>query len=502
PGLDHATDKPAADAPATSAAKASSARRLAGFVGLFFTIFLSGLDQTITSTILARIANDFKSLDRVEWVPTIFMLCSTSISIVSGRIADILGRFPVLMFALLTFVAGATASAAAQSMVVFIVARALSGIACGCMLNLSIIIISDLVPLGRRGTYLGLLQICFGVSSAVGPLLGGLFADRMSWRAAFVADMIMGVVTVVYLALVLRLPRVATAQTWKEGLRSLDYAGIVAIVASISLIIVGLNVGGTILRWASPATIGCLAGGCVLLGVFVAIELRVASVPLVPMWLFAIRNLVIAFLVTFLCGMTMFSIVFYIPVYFTAVFGVTSIKAGLLVLPFGVALSISSFASGYFMSTPGMYRILLQVGPAIMAVGVLLMAIFSGRASQGAFAALLLVPGLGMGNVIVSNVIAAQACTEARFIATVTPICEFFLSMGGVIGVAVFGAVHRNKLSSILTAAAAAAESPAARAVIEEARRDVSVIHASSVPEHLRTIVTSAYAASMKQALW
>ncbi|KAJ2758683.1 hypothetical protein IWQ57_006758, partial [Coemansia nantahalensis] len=283
------------------------------------------------------------------------------------------------MFSLLAFIAGAVVSASAQSMVVFIAARGFSGIACGCMLSISIIIISDIVPLERRGTYLGLLQICFGVSSAAGPLVGGLFADHISWRTAFVADMVMGVVTVVYLALVLRLPRVATARTWSEGLRSMDYAGIFVIVASIALTIVGLNIGGTILQWSSPVTVGCLAAGCALLGVFVFVELRLATVPLVPMWLFTVRNLVIAFLVTFFCGMAMFSIIFYMPVYFSAVFGATTMQAGLLVLPFGVALSFSSFASGYFMTTPGMYRKLLRAGPAIMAAGVLLMALLGGR---------------------------------------------------------------------------------------------------------------------------
>ncbi|KAJ2715503.1 hypothetical protein H4R19_001172 [Coemansia spiralis] len=498
--LGDAPAKPAAGAEA-SAAKVSHARRVAMFVGLFFTIFLSGLDQTVTSTILTHIANDFKALDHVEWVPTIFMLCSTSISIVSGRVADIFGRFPVLMFSLLAFVAGAVVSASAQGMIAFIAARGLSGIACGSMLNLSIIIISDIVPIEQRGAYLGILQICFGISNAAGPLLGGVFADRINWRAAFVADMVMGLVTVVYLALVLRLPRVATAQTWSEGLRSLDYLGIFLFVGSITLAIVGLNIGGTILLWSSPVTIGCLAAGCVLLGAFVAVELRLATVPLVPMWLFTVRNLVIAFLVTFFCGMTMFSIIFYMPVYFSAVFGATAMQAGLYVLPFGIALSFSSFASGYFMTNPKAYRTLLRAGPAIMAAGVLMMALFGGRASQTVFAALLLVPGAGMGNVIVSNVIAAQACTDARFIATVTPICEFFLSIGGVIGVAVFGAVHRNCLSGIL-AAAAVGETPASRALLDEARRDVSVIHAAGVPEYLRTTVTRAYAASMTQALW
>ncbi|KAJ2784721.1 hypothetical protein H4R18_000936 [Coemansia javaensis] len=480
---------------------AGSPRQLAAFFGLFFTIFLSGLDQTVASTILARIADDFRALDRVEWVPTIFMLCSTAVSIVSGRVSDIFGRFPVLIFSLAAFVAGAAASAAAPSMVVFIAARGFSGIACGIMLNLSIIIISDLVPIERRGRYLGILQVCFGVSNAAGPLLGGLFADRISWRAAFVADLGMGVATAVYLSLTLRLLRPPAAKTWRDGLRRLDYVGIAVVVASIALLIVGLNVGGTILPWSSPVTVSCLAVGVALLGVFVAVELRPAAVPLVPMWLFTVRNLVIAFLVTFFCGMAMFSVIFYMPVYFTAVFGATATQAGMLVLPFGLALSLSSVASGHLMSAPGMYRTLLRAGPAVMCAGILLLAVFGARASQPVFSALLLVPGIGMGNVIVSNVIAAQATTDPRFIATVTPICECFLSIGGVIGVAVFGAVHRNKLSQIL-AAAAAGESPAARAIIDEARRDVSVAYSSTVSPQLRSIITAAYTASIRQALW
>ncbi|KAJ2181241.1 hypothetical protein GGF45_001621, partial [Coemansia sp. RSA 551] len=458
--------------------KTTSVRHYLMFVGLFFTIFLSGLDQTVTSTILTRIADDFKALDRIEWVPTIFMLCSTCLNIISGRIADVFGRLSVLLFSLAAFIAGAIVSASAQSIVVFIAARGLSGIACGGMLNLSIIIISDLVPIERRGKYLGVLQICFGASNAAGPLVGGMFADRINWRAAFIADMIMGIVTLVYLAVALRLPRPASATSWKDGLRKLDYAGILVVTASISLVIVGLNIGGTILLWSSPVTISCLVVGVVLLGVFVAVELKLPQVPLVPMWLFTVRNLNIAFLVTFMCGMAMFSVIFYMPVYFSAVYGANAMRAGLLVLPFGIALSVSSFISGLFMSTPGMYRQFLRLGPATMAVGILVLAIVSGRTSETVQSVLLIIPGIGMGNVIVSNIIAAQATTDSRFISTVTPLCEFFLSIGGVIGVAIFGAVHRNKLSRILTATAAG-ETQAAQAIINEARKDVSVAYAA-----------------------
>ncbi|KAJ2808807.1 hypothetical protein H4R20_000627 [Coemansia guatemalensis] len=481
--------------------KISVVRKRLMFVGLFFTIFLSGLDQTVTSTILTRIADDFRALDRIEWVPTVFMLCSTSLNVISGRIADIFGRFSVLMFSLIAFVAGAVVSASAQSIVVFIVARGLSGIACGGMLNLSIIIISDIVPIERRGRYLGFLQICFGVSNAAGPLVGGLFADRLDWRAAFFADMAMGIITAVYLAVVLRLPRLASKATWRDGVRKLDYVGIPLIVACISFIIVGLNVGGTIMQWTSPATIGCLISGAVLLGAFVMVELRFARVPLVPMWLFTVRNLVIAFSVTLLCGMTMFAIIFYMPVYFSAVFGANAMHAGLLVLPFGMALSVSSFISGYFMSTTGMYRRFLRLGPAIMASGILAIALLSGKTSEAVYAALLLIPGIGMGNVIVSNVIAVQASTDPQYISTVTPLCEFFLSIGGVIGVAIFGAVHRNKLSTILTAAAAG-ETQAAQRIIEEARKDVSVVYSAHVSDPLRAKISDAYAESMRHALW
>ncbi|KAJ2591224.1 hypothetical protein IWW49_001642 [Coemansia sp. RSA 1797] len=481
--------------------KTTSVRHYLMFVGLFFTIFLSGLDQTVTSTILTRIADDFKALDRIEWVPTIFMLCSTCLNIISGRIADVFGRLSVLLFSLAAFIAGAIVSASAQSIVVFIAARGLSGIACGGMLNLSIIIISDLVPIERRGKYLGVLQICFGASNAAGPLVGGMFADRINWRAAFIADMIMGIVTLVYLTVALRLPRPASATSWKDGLRKLDYAGILVVTASISLVIVGLNIGGTILLWSSPVTISCLVVGVVLLGVFVAVELKLPQVPLVPMWLFTVRNLNIAFLVTFMCGMAMFSVIFYMPVYFSAVYGANAMRAGLLVLPFGIALSVSSFISGLFMSTPGMYRQFLRLGPATMAVGILVLAIVSGRTSETVQSVLLIIPGIGMGNVIVSNIIAAQATTDSRFISTVTPLCEFFLSIGGVIGVAIFGAVHRNKLSRILTATAAG-ETQAAQAIINEARKDVSVAYAAQVSDPLRLKISDAYAASMQQALW
>ncbi|KAJ1666502.1 hypothetical protein IW140_004165 [Coemansia sp. RSA 1813] len=471
------------------------------FIGLFFTIFLSGLDQTVTSTILTRIANDFKALDRVEWVPTVFMLCSTCLNIISGRIADTFGRFNVLMFSLAAFIAGAVISTWAPSIVVFIVARGISGIACGGMLNLSIIIISDIVPIERRGKYLGFLQVCFGAANAAGPLIGGLFADRVSWRAAFFTDMIMGVVTIVYLAVILRLPKMVSAATIKEGIRRLDCIGIVVVSICISLVIVGLNIGGTTISWSSPITISCLAVGGAMLGVFIVVELKVARAPLVPMWVFRVRNLVVPFAVTFMCAMTMFTIVFFLPVYFSAVFGVNAMVAGFLSLPFGVALGLSSFVSGYMMSKKTSYRTFLRIGPGIMAVGAMLIALLSGKVPRGALSALLVIPGAGMGNVIVSNVIAAQAAVEPQFVVLVTPLCEFFLSIGGVIGVAIFGAVYRTKLSKLLIESALG-EPAWAQAIINEARKDVSVVYTSDIPDTLREKIAHAYASSISLGFW
>ncbi|KAJ2239832.1 hypothetical protein GGI13_007880 [Coemansia sp. RSA 455] len=189
------------------------------------------------------------------------------------------------------------------------------------------------------------------------------------------------------------------------------------------------------------------------------------------------------------------------PVYFSAVFGADSMRAGLLVLPFGMSLSVSSFVTGYFMSGKARYRLFMRLGPAIMALGVLLLALLSGRTSQATQAVLLIVPGIGMGNVIVANVIAAQAATDAHLIATITPLCEFFLSIGGVFGVALFGAVYRNKLSGILTAALVG-ESLSAQTLISEARKDVSVIYAAGVSDSLRRTVAAAYVDAMRLGMW
>ncbi|KAJ1905189.1 hypothetical protein LPJ81_002060 [Coemansia sp. IMI 209127] len=489
------------DPTAESTKPGVSLRLRLSFIGLFFTIFLSGLDQTVTSTILTRIANDFKALDRVEWVPTVFMLCSTCLNIISGRIADIFGRFNVLMFSLAAFIAGAVVSTWAPSIVVFIVARGISGIACGGMLNLSIIIISDIVPIERRGKYLGFLQVCFGVANAAGPLIGGLFADKVSWRAAFFMDMIMGVVTIVYLAAILRLPKMVTAASIKDGIRKLDWIGIVVVSACIALLIVGLNIGGTTIAWSSPITISCLTVGGAMLGVFIVVELKVAKDPLVPMWVFKVRGLVVPFLVTFMCAMTMFTIVFFLPVYFSAVFGVNAMVAGFLSLPFGMSLGLSSFVSGYMMSRNTSHRTFLRIGPAILAVGSLLVALLSEKVPRGAMSALLVIPGTGMGNVIVSNVIAAQAAVEPQFVVLVTPLCEFFLSIGGVIGVATFGAVYRTKLSKML-AESAVGEPAWAQSIINEAHKDVSVVYTSSIPDALREKIAHAYASSIALGFW
>lgn len=482
------------------------------FLGLYITIFVSGIDQTVVSTILTRISSELHGLDKISWVPTVFMLCSTSANLVSGRMADVFGRLAVLESAIMAFVVGSLVGLFAQSMWMLILARGLGGIGCGGMVSVSIIMISDLVSIDRRGKYLGFLQICFGLSNAVGPLMGGALADSFSWRVTFGVCVAIGGIIALYMLFVARQPKKShqkSAVTKANRFKNMDLLGIAVIIASISLLIVGLDMGGTMAAWEAPATIACLCVGSVLVGVFIYIELRIARQPLVPMWIFKERNVVTSFLVTFLCATAMFSIIFYMPLYFSAVHGASAMKAGLYVLPFGLSLSVSSMISGHFMSRNSAHHLLfMKMGPFIMAVGVLVLALRCAVSQVKAIeiCLLLLIPGIGMGLVIVANVIAVQAVTHPRYLATVTPLCEFFLSIGGVLGVAAFGAVYGSRLTRLLDRLLQIyKDNKAAQKIVNEAHKNVGVIFDSGgkkVTETLKTQIIDAYVRSLRLAIW
>ncbi|KAL2915075.1 hypothetical protein HK105_205399 [Polyrhizophydium stewartii] len=270
-----ASETDASDA-AAPAAKTTNLEFALILLGLAMAVFLASLDQTIVSVAIPAVAKEFKSLDEIAWIGAAFFLTSTAFIPTYGKLADIFGRKPVFLLAVGVFEIGSIMCGASTSMKMLIISRAIAGLGGGGIFSLAIIIISDLVPLKDRAKYQGLIAACFGLASVAGPLLGGLFTDKLSWRWNFYINGPLGAVTIVVAMFILKLPH--TGGDWRESFARVDFLGTTVLVAGVITFLIPIQGGGTLYEWNSPTVISLFIVGAVLLIAFVLIELRVAKV--------------------------------------------------------------------------------------------------------------------------------------------------------------------------------------------------------------------------------
>ncbi|KAG0368164.1 hypothetical protein BGX24_002919 [Mortierella sp. AD032] len=330
------------------------------FVGLVLGVFLAALDQTIVSVCTTKIANDFKALNDVAWVGTSYLLTSTAFQPLYGRFSDIFGRKSVFLFAILVFLGGSALCGAAQSMIMMIVARAISGVGAGGIMSMVMIIITDLVAPRERGKYQGIIGAVFGLSSIIGPLLGGVFTDHASWRWAFFINLPVGAITVAVVIKLLHFPHVKGSL--RDKIKRIDFLGAASLVAGLVVILLALNWGGSKYTWSSGIIIGLLCAGAAIILIFCLIEWKQAAEPIIPFRLFKTRTNIAVFASSFFLGAGFFIVMFYMPLYFQIVRQRSATAAGLEMLPVVAGLLFSSIFSGFMISKYGQYRPFIWVG--------------------------------------------------------------------------------------------------------------------------------------------
>jgi len=412
------------------------------FGSLMLGILLAALDQTVLATALPTIVGEFGGLDHLSWVITSYMLTSTATVPLYGKLSDIYGRKPLFQFAIVTFVIGSMLSGAAQSMEQLIIFRGLQGIGAGGIMTLATAITGDILPPRERGRYMGYFGIVFASSSIMGPLLGGLFVDELSWRWVFYINVPLGILSVFVASRVLKM---------KHERRSvrIDYLGAALIAAAVSCILLGTSWGGNEYAWGSPTIIGLMAGGVVLLGVFVAQELR-ADEPILPLRLFLNRTFAIGNGMTLMLGLTMFGATAFMPVYMQVVKGVSATSSGLHMLPMSFGVVAMSWFSGRMITQTGRYKIFPVAGTALLSLGIISMTQIDQNTSFAQVSIQLAMMGMGMGLIMQVVVLAIQNAVEHKDLGAATASTGFFRSMGGALGVAMFGAVLSNRLNYYL----------------------------------------------------
>ncbi|ABD10101.1 hypothetical protein ThrDRAFT_00401 [Frankia casuarinae] len=417
----------------------SDQRRLWLIMGaLLLGILLASLDQTIVSTALPTIVGDLGGATHLSWVVTAYLLASTVSTPVWGKLGDLYGRKILFQVAIVIFLVGSMIAGASTSMGQLIAFRAIQGLGGGGLIISAMTIISDLVPPRDRGRYQGLFGATFGVSSVVGPLLGGLFVDHLSWRWVFYVNLPVGAVALVVTAL-------ALPATRNRIRHVIDYLGTVLLAMATTSLVLLTSLGGTTYAWGSPEIIGMGVAGVVLLVGFVFVE-RVAVEPVLPLTLFRVRVFSVAGAVGFVVGFAMFGAIVFLPLFLQVVKGVDPTDSGLQMLPVMGGLLLSSIISGRLISRWGRYKIFPVVGTAMMSIGLFLLSFISPDISTLQLTLSMFVLGVGIGAVLQVLVMAVQNAVDYRQMGVATSGATFFRSIGGSFGTAVFGAIFANQL--------------------------------------------------------
>jgi len=322
--------------------------------GIMVALLLGALDQTIVATAMPRILQDLNGLALYSWLVTAYLLASTSMIPIYGKLSDLYGRKVMVLTGVILFLAGSMLSGQSRSMTELIIFRALQGLGAAGIFSMAFTVIADLFPPAERGRYNGLFGAVFGTSSILGPLLGGFLTDTMSWRWVFYVNLPVGLVALFFI--VLQMPALKPKLERKV---TIDWLGSVTLLLGIVPILLGLSLGGTEVAWGSWQISGLFALGAVGIVAFALVERR-AREPILPFDLFQNRTYVLGNAAALLiAGIGFFGAILFLPIYMVMVVGVSASAAGLTVMPMTLAMVVSSFVSGQIVVRLGRYKMLL-----------------------------------------------------------------------------------------------------------------------------------------------
>jgi len=424
------------------------------FAGLMLVMLMASLDQTIVATALPTIVGDLGGLDQLSWVVTAYLLAQTVVTPLYGKLGDLVGRKVVLQFALVVFLIGSALCGLAQNMTMLILFRGLQGLGGGGLMVSTMAAIGDVVSPRERGRYQGYFGAVFGVSSVLGPLLGGALTSGVSWRAIFYVNLPIGVIA--FAVLQATLPSRKSTEH-----QQIDYFGAAVLAAALASIVLACTWGGTTYPWGSAQIIGLFAAAIALVIVFIVAEVRAPEAVLPPS-LFRNRTFAVASGMGLIVGFALFGSITYLSLYLQDVLGSTPTEAGLQTLPLMLGLLLTSIGSGQIITRTGHYRTFPIVGTALMVVGLGLLSRLGVNTARSVASLYMFVLGLGLGCVMQVLVLAVQNAVDYKDLGVATSGATLFRSMGGTVGTAVLGSIFNNRLRSELTSVFPAGSAAAA----------------------------------------
>jgi EmrB/QacA subfamily drug resistance transporter len=474
------TDAAVADCESPSAL-ISPQRRNIIFVAVLLGMLMAALDQTIVATALPTVVADLGGAGHQSWVVTSYLLASTIVTAVVGKLGDLFGRKAVFQVAVLFFLAGSVLCGLAGSMTMLVASRAFQGIGGGAMMVTAMAVIGEVIPLRERGRYQGALGAVFGVTTVIGPLLGGFFTDHLTWRWAFWINVPIALLVIVVGTLAI--PSLA-----KAGKAVIDYAGILFIGVAASGLTLATSWGGSTFAWSSPVIISLFVGSALALAIFVWVESHVAE-PILPIRLFANPVFTVCCILGFIVGFAMLGALTFLPTFMQFVNGVSATESGMRTLPMVAGMLITSIGSGNIIGRTGRYKVFPVVGTATMTLGFLLLSQMGAATPTWQQSVYLFILGAGIGSCMQVLILVVQNTSSFADLGVATSGVTFFRTIGSSFGAAIFGSLFANFLLSRIPSALAASGAPPRAADSPQA------LHALS-PEMAAPIV-DAYADSL-----
>ncbi len=410
------------------------------FTALMLAMGLAMLDQTIVSTALPTIVGDLGGLEHLSWVVTAYLLTSTVVTPIYGKLGDMFGRKIVLQVAIVLFIIGSALCGISQNMTELIVFRALQGIGGGGLMVVTMAVIADVVPPRQRGKYQGMFGAVFGVATVVGPLLGGFFVDNLSWHWIFYVNIPLAAIALTIIAVAFHAPA-------ERVRRKIDYLGAFLLAITLTATVLFASLGGNTYDWGSPEIIAMIVIAIISLFAFIWAESRAAE-PILPLKLFHNSVFSVTSAIGFIIGLALFGAVTFLPIYLQVVKGISPTSSGLQLVPMMGGLLVASIISGVLISRMGRYRIFPIIGSACVVVAMALLSQLGIDTARWVVTLEMIVLGVGLGLIMQVLILVAQNSVEPADIGVATAGSTLFRQVGGSIGLAAFGALFASRLAS------------------------------------------------------
>ena len=418
------------------------ARKRWVFAGIMLSIFLAAIESTVVATAMPTVVASLGGIRLYSWVFSGFLLTQTVTMPLWGRFSDLYGRRSVYLVGLAAFLAGSALSGAAQDMMQLVVFRMLQGAGAGSLMTLGYTIIGELFGLEQRARMQGYISGTWGVASLLGPWIGGVLTDHVSWRWVFYINLPFGAIAMAVIATAL------TGMDRPVRRPVVDWAGVALFAAGVSAVLLGIVDAGRAGSWSRIEVVALLVLGAAVLVAFVVVERRAVE-PIVPPRLFRSRMVVAAVVTRFLAGTAMFGALSFVPLFLQSVTGATATGAGLALTPFVLGWVVTSVVSARLVLRVG-YRRVVLAGMACLTGAFLLFTRWTSALTQGVAMRDVVLAGVGMGLVVVPMLIAVQSAVSRTDLGAATSMTQFFMSSGGALGLSVMGAVMAQRLHASL----------------------------------------------------